>query len=145
MANEEVERILVELAAIQSAPEMDAEAFDRARSLIGHADNDVRWQALIAVSNWIYAGRPEPVWEVVLEHGESEDDDMRMGVATVLLEHLLEHYFDDYFPRVRARIEAGAPLLKDTLGSCCRFGQSDEQWAEVCRLSGQTWRSDRPS
>ncbi len=141
MTSEDVERILAELTAIQDAPALDALSLRRARSLVGHADNDVRWQALIAVGNWIWTD-PEPVWEVVLEHGESEDEDMRTGVATVLLEHLLEHHFDAYFPRVRERIEAGAPLMKETLGMCGRFGLSQDRWAELCRMSGQAWKLD---
>ena len=133
-----LDNILAELEAIQDAPDRDAASLERARSLIGHSDNDVRWQALIAVGQWIESS-PEPVWEVVLEHGESEDEDMRMGVATVLLEHLLEYHFDAYFPLVRARIEAGAPLLRRTLSMCGAFGQAEARWDEVCRLSGRTW------
>ena len=140
--SEHVDDLLAELKAIQDAPERDDGSFERARGLIGHPDNDVRWQALIAVGQWIWTEDPEGVWHVVLDHGESEDADMRAGVATVLLEHLLDHHFAAYFPRLQARIEAGAPRLKETLGMCGRFSQSDAEWAEVCRLSGQTWMRD---
>lgn len=102
----------------------------RARAWIGHADNDVRWQALIAVGDWIETD-PEAVWEVVLEHGRSEDDDMRAGVACVLLEHLLEHHHEAYFPKLRAAIERDPRLLGATLRICSRFGETDAQWAQV--------------
>ena len=138
MAEQTVDDILAEMNAIQDAPDRDAAAFKRARSLIGHPNNNVRWQALIAVGQWIESS-PEPVWDVVLEHGGSEDEDMRMGVATVLLEHLLEHHFDTYFPLVRTRIEAGAPLLRWTLSMCGRFALDQTRWDEMCRLSGRTW------
>ena len=138
MAEQTVDDILAELKGIQDARDRDATSLARARSLVGHPDNDVRWQALIAVAGWIESD-PEPVWEVVLEYGESEDEDMRMGVATVLLEHLLEHHFDAYFPRVRERIEAGAPGLKWTLSMCGRFGLDQARWNEMCRVSGRTW------
>ena len=80
---------------------------------------------------------PEAVWEVVCEYGVSEDEDMRDGVATVLLEHLLEHHFDAYFPRLRERIEAGSPLLRDTLRRCWAFGQAVPRWGEVRALTKQ--------
>lgn len=136
MSTESTAAILAELDAIQRAAGMgvreDAD-LERARRWITHANNTVRWQALIAVAEWIPSA-PEVVWEVVLEHGESPDDDMRTGVATVLLEHLLEHHFDDYFPRVRERIEAGAPRLADTLGMCWAFGDAKARWDEVRSL-----------
>ena len=61
---------------------------DLARPLIADPDNDCRWQALIVVGESVRTD-PEAVWEVICEHGVSEDEDMRAGVATVLLEHLL--------------------------------------------------------
>jgi hypothetical protein len=72
--------------------------------LIGDADHDCRWQALIVVCESIPSD-PEAVWRAVCEHGVSDDEDMRDGVATVLLEHLLEHHFDAYFPRLKEKIE----------------------------------------
>ena len=101
-----------------------------ARPLIEDADNDCRWQALIVVGESVETN-PEAVWQVVCEHGVSDDEDMRMGVATVLLEHLLEHHFDAYLPRLKQRIEAGSVLLADTLARCWAFGQAETRWADV--------------
>jgi len=80
---------------------------------------------------------PEPVWDVICQHGISEDEDMRAGVATVLLEHLLEYHFDAYFPRLKERIEGGSALLADTLSRCWPFGQAVPRWPEVRALAGR--------
>lgn len=131
-----VETLLAELNGIQDAAgrgDRPDAALKRARGLISHADNDVRWQALIALGEWIRS-RPDVVWEVVLEHGQSEDEDMRAVVATILLEHPLEHHFADYFPLLRERIEGGAPLLAHTLGTCWPFGEAEPHWNEVRSL-----------
>jgi hypothetical protein len=55
---------------------------------------DPRWQAIIAVSEFI-EDHPEPVWSFIVRWGSSPDDDLRMAVATCLLERLLEFHFDD--------------------------------------------------
>ena len=147
MPSDDVKRILAELDEIQTEAalgEPNDALFERARSRVGHTDNDVRWQALIAVGMWVTTC-PEEVWSVVLEHGESEDEDMRSGVATVLLEHLLEHHFDAYLPRLRERIDGGALLLADTLGRCWPFGQAEARWGEVQRVLRDAERSREQS
>jgi streptomycin 6-kinase len=128
--------LLDELDAIQRAAGQGSRRtadFERARGLIAHESNDVRWQALIAIAEWIPTA-PDAVWDVVAEFGESEDEDMRGGVATVLLEHLLEHHYDTILPRVRARLEQHAPQLADTLRVCFVFGLAKERRDEVERL-----------
>ena len=139
MAAVDPHALLRELNAIQAlqASRRTPESLARARELVAHPDNDVRWQALIAVGEWI-ALSPEAVWEVVDEHGAAEDPDMRTAVATVLLEHLLEHDFETYFARVRERIEAGQALLADTLGRCWGFGTAEHRWHEVDALLGRS-------
>ena len=101
--------------------------------LIEDPGNDCRWQALVVVGESLPTN-PAAVWDVICRYGDSSDEDMRAGVATVLLEHLLEHHFDAYFPRLKERIEAGAVLLADTLSSCWRFDLSEEQWSKVREL-----------
>jgi hypothetical protein len=107
---------------------------DLARPLIADPDNDCRWQALIVVGESVRTD-PEAVWEVICEHGVSEDEDMRAGVATVLLEHLLECHFDAYFPRLKEQIEAGSRFLADTLSRCWAFGQAVPRWGDVEALA----------
>ena len=90
-----------------------------ARRMIADQDNDCRWQALIVVGEFIRS-EPEAVWRVVRQYGSSMDQDMRTGVATVLLEHLFEVY-----PRYRAEaarvILKGNARLRDTFNMCWNF------------------------
>lgn len=92
-----------------------------ARRLVTDGDNDCRWQALIVVGEFIDVD-PVAVWQVVRRHGGSPDDDMRMGVATVLLEHLLERNRPRYERLVRREIAAGKSRFADTLASCWDLG-----------------------
>ena len=107
-----------------------------ARRLIMDSDNDCRWQAMIVVGEYIDCD-PEAVWEVVLEHGESPDEDMRAAVATVLLEHLLDSHFEAYFPRLKKKIDSGSPLLFDTFRLCSVF--DEKRRAEIESLQGKWW------
>ncbi|MCK4293905.1 MAG: hypothetical protein KAY65_11960 [Planctomycetes bacterium] len=91
--------------------------FDLARSLVGDADNNCRWQALVLISELIDS-TPENVWDVVAEHGDSQDADMRTAIACVLLEHLLDFDFETYFAKVRDEIHKGRYRLIDTLETC---------------------------
>ncbi len=104
-----------------------------ARSLVADADSDCRWQALMVVGD--FAERhASAVWPVVLEHGASDDEDMRSGVATVLLEPILKHHYEEYFPVLKAAIEAGDDHLTDTLRRCWLFGGAKRHSREVDRL-----------
>jgi len=71
--------------------------------LPGHAapdgEIDPRWQAIIAVGDFIEA-QPEPVWSFIVRWGSSSDADLRMAVATCLLDHLLEYHFDQFISQV---------------------------------------------
>jgi len=84
--------------------------------------NDPRWQAIIAVSEFI-EGEPEPVWEFAKRWGSHEQEDVRAAIATCILEHLLEHHFDMLFPRIATAAREDARFM-DTLQQCERFGQS---------------------
>jgi hypothetical protein len=103
---------------------------DLARTLIADPDNDCRWQAVIVVGEYV-EDSPEEVWQVISQFGESQDEDMRVAIATVLLEHLLESHFDAYFPRLRERVQGGSLLLADTLSRCWAFGRAEARWGEV--------------
>jgi len=117
--------------------------FELARSLIGDADNDCRWQAIIVVGEFLQEN-PEAVWQVICEYGISEDFDMRVAIAIVLLEHLLEDHFDIYFPRVKKKIEGGLILMADTLSRCSPFGEAKARWHEVESLVDRFPRSPMP-
>lgn len=83
---------------------------------------DPRWQAIIRIGEFIET-QPEPVWEFAHRWGKHAQSDLRMAVATCLLEHLLEHHFELLFPRVR-RAAMKSPRFADAFCSCWRFGQA---------------------
>jgi hypothetical protein len=77
---------------------------------------DPRWQAIITVGEFI-KDEPEAVWSFVVRWGASTDEDLRMAIATCVLEHLLEHHFDDFISRVEQAVHAD-PLFGDMAASC---------------------------
>jgi len=87
---------------------LDVDYLELAKSLIEDENNDCRWQALIVIGEFIPAD-PEAVWRVVARYGVSDDPDMRMAVATVLLEHLIE-LFPATFRRWRSNISVNSSL-----------------------------------
>ena len=111
------------------------EMFAIARSLIPDCDNDdydndVRWQAIIAVGEYIKT-YPEGVWSVIEEYGVSSDKDMRTGISVCLLEHLLDFDFA-YFERVKKLIRhdgISGKRMKHALGLATVM--SDDKLAKV--------------
>jgi hypothetical protein len=85
---------------------------------------DPRWQAIIAVGEFI-PGEPEAVWQFARRWGSHEGQDLRMAVATCLVEHLLDSQFDQFFPRVVAAARED-PLFASTFTYCWKFGQAKE-------------------
>jgi hypothetical protein len=85
---------------------------------------DQRWQALIAVAEYIDSD-PEVVWSFIRRWGSSSEADLRAGIATCLLEHLLENHFEAYFPRVEDAAITD-PMFGDTFQRCWQFGQAEE-------------------
>src|SRR6188508_1311809 len=82
---------------------------------------DPRWQAIISIGEFVET-EPEAVWSFILRWGASSDADLRMAVATCLLEHLLEIHFDDFINRVDAT-SAESQLFGKTVTACWTFGQ----------------------
>jgi hypothetical protein len=104
------------------------EAIDAAELLLpGEAapdgSDDPRWQSIIAVGEFI-EGAPGPVWEFIKRWGVHADDDLRMAIATCLLEHLLESHFEAFFPHVQEQVRANR-LFAGTFRNCSKFGQSE--------------------
>lgn len=112
----------------KSAPEVTVQrAIARAERILPgtpapEGKRDPRWQGIIRVGEFIEE-EPEPVWEFTHRWGKHAQADLRMAVATCLLEHLLEHHFELLFPRVR-RAALESPRFADTFGSCWWFGQA---------------------
>jgi len=87
-------------------------------------ESDPRWQAIIEVGQFI-EDDPEPIWSFIRRWGGSDDEDLRMAVATCLLEHLLQHHFERFISRVEEAAH-GSPLFAYTVRSCWKFGQSED-------------------
>ena len=83
---------------------------------------DPRWQAIIAVSEFIES-EPEAVWKFICRWGDHPQEDLRAAISSCLLEHLLEHHFDMYFPKVET-IALAKPLFGDTFLRCWQFGEA---------------------
>jgi hypothetical protein len=78
--------------------------------------NDPRWQAIIAVADFI-DDEPEAIWSFVERWGQHPDEDVRAAIATCLLEHLLERHFDLVFPRVKGLAESNEQFAR-TVAMC---------------------------
>src|SRR5439155_19473026 len=102
---------------------------------------DPRWQAIIRVGEFIET-QPEPVWQFAHRWGTHAQADLRMAVATCLLEHLLEHHFELLFPRVR-RAALDSPRFAETLGWCWPLGRAKEpkNVGRIKRLQAQLRRA----
>jgi len=90
---------------------------------------DTRWQAIIAVSEFVERD-PDVIWPFVMRWGSHQDEDIRTAVATCLLEHMLERHFDHIFPLVEKAARSNVWFGKTTT-RCWKFGQaSDPRRAE---------------
>jgi len=74
--------------------------FDLARSLVGDADNNCRWQALCVIADFLES-HAEAVWEVIDENAANADDDMQSALFCVLLEDLWEMDRREYRKHIR--------------------------------------------
>jgi hypothetical protein len=102
---------------------------------------DRRWQAIIRVGEFVET-QPEPVWQFTHRWGKHAQADLRMAVATCLLEHLLEYHFESLFPRVR-RAAIESTRFADTFASCWWLGQAKapKNAARIKRLENQLRRA----
>jgi hypothetical protein len=92
-----------------------------AQEMVREPDGNCRWQAAIVVGESLETDA-DAVWQVVREHGDAEDADLRMAIATILLEHLFESDFDRYFSLLQDEVAKGRLRFLDTLRSCWLFG-----------------------
>jgi hypothetical protein len=84
---------------------------------------DPRRPALTAVSEFIRSDR-DAVWAFIEKWGCNANDELRMIVATYLLEHFLEHHFEDYIARVEQLALSDANFA-DTVSHCWAFGRTE--------------------
>lgn len=96
---------------------------------------ELRWEAASQLAEYINDS-PSDVWRLVLEHGSSDDEDMRSAIATCVLEHLLESFFDPYFHLLELEVGGGNRNLMETLKLCWKLGESEHsvnsaRWDEL--------------
>ena len=109
------------------------EYFTVARKLVSDPDNNCRWQSLIVIAELIESD-PDSVWDIVNECGDSDDDDMRMAIAKILLEHLLDRDFERYFVKVQEEIQNRRYRFIDTLESCSFDGRKGANYRKAQNL-----------
>jgi hypothetical protein len=80
---------------------------------------DQRWQAIIRVGEFVESD-PDAVWDFVRKWAPVADEDLRMALATCLVEHLLEHHFDKYFFEVRSAARSDLAIA-DIVTKCWSF------------------------
>jgi hypothetical protein len=80
---------------------------------------DDRWQAIIRVSEFIET-EPEAVWQFVARWGGSPDHDLRMAIATCIVEPLLEHHGSRFSARIEDAARAN-PLFREMVSFCWTF------------------------
>jgi len=106
------------------------EYFDLARRLVSDPDNNCRWQSLIVIAELIES-EPDLAWDIVSKFGDSYDDDMRMAMAKILLEHLLDRDFDRYFSKTKEEIQNKRYRFIDTLESCSFGGREGTNYKKA--------------
>jgi hypothetical protein len=87
-------------------------------------ERDPRWQAIIVVAEFLITD-PEAIWPFTVRWGSHADEDLRMAIATCVLEHLLERHFDRFIDRVEAAAMASSEFAS-TVSSCSKFGLTKE-------------------
>ena len=105
-------------------------------------EKDYRWKATIAVGDFVESER-DAVWAFVERWGVHADDDLRMAIATCVLEHLLEYHFDLSFPRLE-RLARSNPWFAEMVGWCSPFGEAElpENAAGINRLVKELRNAD---
>ena len=83
---------------------------------------DKRWQAIIAVSEFV-SSDPDEVWNFVAKWGRHRSTDLQAAIATCLLEHLLEKHFRRIFPRAAALARTNRSFAR-TFSMCWLSGQA---------------------
>jgi hypothetical protein len=107
---------------VQDAISQAETAFQQHRA--PRSENDPRWLAVAQVAHFTES-EPGAVWSFIRKWGRSKDSDLRMAVATCLLEHLLEHHFDRFIAFVEDAALSDARFA-DTVCGCWKFGQAKE-------------------
>ena len=96
----------------------------RAEALLARGEEKARWEGAELLGEFAETA-PELAWPLVVCFGSSDDADVRMAIATCVLEHIFEYHFDRYFPEAERLVEAGHSRFAETVSSCWAFGQTE--------------------
>jgi hypothetical protein len=110
--------------------------FDIAKQFLTDDDNDCKWQSFIIVGYFMET-KPEECWEIITKLGDSNNEDTRAAVATVLLEHYFEknpQLFDTRFREYTQVIKLGHKNLLETLSVCRSDWGGENNHIEVDRF-----------
>jgi hypothetical protein len=98
----------------------DPSYFDTAKEFLTDNDNDCKWQSFIIVAHFMET-KSDECWEIITDLGNSDNEDTRAAVATVLLEHYFEknpQLFDLKFREYKQLVKTGCKNLLKTLSMC---------------------------
>jgi hypothetical protein len=94
------------------------------RGMKDDPDNDCRWQAGILAG--LHVSRdPQRAWQLVETLGATDDDDLRMLVAAVLLEHLIDE--DEQFAARAETLSRTCAAFQQTLSMCLRARAASQE------------------
>ena len=102
---------------------------------LGSADEKDVWEAAEALGEYAELN-PDAIWPLVVKHGSSVNDEVRLAIATCVLEHILEYHFDRYFPLVENIIRSGNQWFAKAFQICWKFGFAERpanarRWDEL--------------
>ena len=98
--------------------------------------NDPRWQAVIRVADFIETN-PEEVWEFAVRWGASSDPDLRMAIATCLMEHLLEQHPNRFTERLE-QASLAIPLFAEMVSHCWNFESETSASDTLARMPNRS-------
>ena len=113
---------------------------------IGSPDEDTRWQAVIALAEHGHCeNAPDVIWPLVVKWGSSENEDVRIAIATCVLEHILEHHFDEYFEKTATLVRGGNQEFGHTFSQCWKFGNANisdnnAKWDDLNEFAREKWK-----
>jgi hypothetical protein len=88
------------------------------------SESDPRWKAIIDIGEYIQT-EPQAVWLFIRKWGMNSNEDLRMAIATCLLEHLLENHFKEFFPAIKDACRK-SKRFASTFRMCGKFGQTTQ-------------------
>jgi hypothetical protein len=87
-------------------------------------DPEAWWAGAVAMGEYCES-EPGSIWPLTVKYASHDHAEMRMAIASCVLEHLLEFHFDPYFGLSRDIIRSGNRAFADTFSHCWKVGEAD--------------------